>query len=83
MPLCVAGLDIPCILKDFPHPVCPYANIVPLYPSVTFWKTNCSIISLLMLYILQFKTIHDISEVTNSLIQANLIESYKLIISCC
>ena len=30
MPRWVGGSVIPCMEKDFPHPVCPYAKMVPL-----------------------------------------------------
>ena len=30
----------PCIVNDFPLPVCPYANTVALYPSVTDWLND-------------------------------------------
>lgn len=40
IPLWDAGSVIPCIVKDFPQPVWPYANIVPLYPSVTPWTSE-------------------------------------------
>lgn len=29
-PLWLAGSCTPCMLKLFPHPVCPYAKMVPL-----------------------------------------------------
>lgn len=33
------GSEVPCMVNDLPQPVWPYANTVPLYPSVTLLGT--------------------------------------------
>ena len=35
IPFISGGLSLPSIVCVFPVPVCPYAKIVPLYPSNT------------------------------------------------
>jgi hypothetical protein len=35
IPLRLGSVGSPAIVNVFPHPVCPYAKIVPLYPFST------------------------------------------------